>query len=413
MLAAAFAAPTGSYIQSQKGLPVEIWRYIFDLSRYMSPYYHQSVTISHVCRFWRQIALTCPEIWNYACVPNPAVGDDGTSIEMILNRMGRSKSLVLGFSPGRRQYRLSAYDFTIENPFVWSSRTDMIVGQEQVELSLYDSSDIDALEIEAAVVGRAPTVLITTWKLAHLVCRDIIPALSPSVAIHIRKLELSYTGWQLSSSFKSLLRALHSLEELTLDIQNPAADDELGILGVNLPNLRFITTNIGVLRHNMPSLTSSPHLRGLGLLPTAADIPVSFSKWQRELKGAPRLKANIRHLTIYDRLDTSVYFEDTCIHLLAHLSSVRTLELRGSAINGMLVALNAERNIVSALGEIILRDGHLAGSLLLDFLRGDKIKRPQGGGSFVRRVVLDGCTGITQLECDEITSLVHKLELKG
>jgi hypothetical protein len=85
---------------------------------------------------------------------------------------------------------------------------------------------------------------------------------------------------------------------------------------------------------------------------------------------------------------------------------VRTLELEGSAINDVIVALNTGRSAASTLTEIILRDGPLNGSLLLELLRGEVTSTFKSTALSVSKVILDGCSGISQAECEELRSTV-------
>jgi hypothetical protein len=404
-----------AYIASQKGLPVELWRHIFLFTRDMSKRFQLHVVLSHVCQYWREVVLSSSEIWNHVHVGDPRAADDNELLGLFINQMSQCGRLALRFSDGRTNYQLFPHSMRDNSPLIWSPYTRPTEGVDRLRL-LYDLSHVDSLELEMDVCKEKKIgyyspfpenkVLITDWPLRQLICRDIIPTLSPSTASRIRRLELTFSHELRTIQWNDILKLVHSVQVLTFDLPGPPENISSGLVGAGLCNLRLLKTTIPILRNNIVALTASSHLHRLGLYPTTNDVLVSYEEWDITLKDAQRLKNAILHFEIHDRANTSDQFKESCLNLLRNLRMARTLELEGSAINDILTTLNVERSGASTLTEMILRDGPLNGPLLLELLRGQVTSTFRSAALSVRKVVLDGCSGISQAECEELRATV-------
>lgn len=414
-----------NFFLAQKGLPVEIWRRIFLLAIIHDKGRH-SLTLSQVCRFWRDVAIGYSELWARIPVESKSTKIAILEFERFLSRITPNRCLYIHFRPSGLHFRFSAYDIEVSTQL---TRTiPHSVNGQDTAYTMHDISGIHSLELEGGGNGNisSPNVTITSWRINHLHCRELLPWLSPNVGEGITKLTLNFRKWPDSTRIEQCFRLTTSLEELNLNCRtNVGWKCALSAHSPLLPRLRILRTTFEILTFNLVVLAQSPYLRRIGIYPTEASPPVVQGLHRIVNERIPRLIQSINHLEFHTIADSTFQYQLSCSFLIALFRSIHTLELRGSHSASLLrlckkhLSDEAQRSPgewQAQIDEIVLKDCALGSTDLVGWMKPIQVGNHLHGIKDVSmprltRISLERCVGLNLSECDMLGRMVDVLDI--
>jgi hypothetical protein len=408
---------SAQYLLSQKGLPVELWRKIFQLTL-IHDRGHQSIILSQVCRFWRIVSIEYPDLWARTPIASKSTRLAMSELERFLDRTATSHHLHLSFRSSSLHFRISAFDVEISTPLI-RNHPHNVHGQD-VAYDMHDLSHIDSLEIEGSSTSNSPRLFLTSWGISYLHCREILPVLAPSAANSITKLTLNYRKWPDSFRLEQFLRLTFAVEELNLNCRHNTGVQSMPSEYVILPKLRCLRTTVEILLNNLTALTQSPYLRRLGFYPTETTPPTFSGLLNQIEERMPRFRQSITNLEIHTLTDSTFQFQLGCSLYLGLFRGVRVLELIGPSSSEVLGLLKMyldgeieqiQREWLTGLTELVLRNCDVKAGLLMGIVAPTDKDGRATLSSAIKRLTLVHCTGLTRMHCDFLKRRLEKLDV--
>lgn len=194
---------------------------------------HRWIIVSHICRQWRNVAISCPRLWSQIIV---TANDD--RITAFLQRSQRfplafSKSIIAGTPMSQYVDILNAYlDRTI-------SISCLIVGRGSSELA----TTVDGVELPLQSIHMSANVPM-----------DFIPVISSAEFPRLRRVDLQAVSY---IAVRNLLRP--TLTHLTLlGLSAPPSMDTWLTLLCNMPALEELDLNAAIAPHDGSVVTMPP-----------------------------------------------------------------------------------------------------------------------------------------------------------
>jgi len=424
------------FLLSQKRLPMDIWMEIFLSYLAVATKPHPSRIISHVCRFWRFVALQSPLLWSKIVIPRAKLPHPTmTTISTYLSRTANISKLSLNI-PQCPSWRFRFTSFAYEVNTAIQDYYDSPRG-EAPGYAMYSFGNVDSLRLDTANLAKDPYFFISNWAIRQLECEHILPVLASSSASHLVKLSVTLTRWPINNTLERLLQLTSELQDLTIDYRKLSPIPELSFNNDQeeaegeekkqpaiLLKLHSFQTTLPMLLKHVTTFASSPILEKIGILPTEGQIPstlspCSFEDCQKVLSKVPGLIARIRHFAVLSTTSTTIttttrsaeikskYFEHGCLNLLLCFPNLRTIELNDAVAPELLFAMWGDERFRLGGKELVIRNCIVKPVLM--FQLAETSCASDGGREKIKRVVLDRCEGITRAECERLKGLVGEL----
>lgn len=428
---------TAFYIYSKMRLPIELWERIF-LFAVQSPTGSDfAYALSHVCQFWRTVALRCSHLWANVNIGRQITPDIPRIAQMVHRALSFSSHYCLNIRLGVADRGVTLDGRNVNVYPLMESYSEQLSSYSTYYPPRphgYEMLHMDTVEIEAPLARHisrwrgewrgdmtVASVMIFGWRVRELKCVEVIPDFEWSPRsieeCSLSKLSLVFRVWPDASYLEPFFTAASDrLQELELEDLGPLPLQSLNGELYLFSHLHTLRISIGGLTNNMEMMRKCPKLRRLGIYDVLCAMDRTDFVFATLIENeAPELIQSVTHFEAHTVSCQSAYSFHS-VHILLQLQAVDTLEVRGPYSvpwirrvhqNGGSSPLNIRK--------LVFREVDLTNLDIVDLIMGasgeDEGETRARPLSLVKGVVLDHCTGITRRYCDNLRQVVDQLDI--